>query len=88
MDEILSNPTVAILLVIVIGQAVGSLVSRILSEKRERDLLNRLMARNFAEYTTATKSLKEKPAEPSIQYLRDQAAIDNEGYSADGTSVA
>lgn len=76
------NIAIVVLILVIIFLAALLVWERIRYERRERDFLNRFMARDFLEYTRGTSQLqaKPRPVEEAIETVlgelgEDQAAV-------------
>ena len=61
---------VAVLIGVIIYQGVVNWIDRRDAREREEDLMNRLMAGDFAEYVKGKGYLKKKPDEPMTEKER------------------
>lgn len=59
---------------------------QIVFDRREQDLLTRLMSKNLGEYTAATKRLQRMPAPITVQDAVDK--LTEEGISAEEAAVS
>ena len=76
-----------VLLGVIVYLTVLNISDRVSAAKKERDLLNRLMSKDFTQYVVGTHDLKQKTVAPSASEVAEALKEDQDGYAYNGVPV-
>lgn len=79
---------IIILVLLVIYLSVTNYLIQKRAHEREKDLINRLMSKDFTQYVVGTQDLKEPAGEvPTAEEVAAAIGEDNDGYGLGGVPV-